>query len=180
MRLLSFTLTVLICSTALAAESDKATVKKIDRRNASSENRYFLVFCARGGSLTGHAFVVVGKEDAQAQRSTQDAFGLYPKSGVGVLGTVPGEIVNEATKGSLAKVTDRLIVEVSVGHHERTEKIRRKWVDKGEYRLVLEDCVSFVEEIAKSIGLRTPSRLGPDGKGLMPQAFIRNLIKLND
>ncbi|KYC40786.1 hypothetical protein WA1_24475 [Scytonema hofmannii PCC 7110] len=42
-----------------------AVDKQIDRRTYSDtiENQYYLVFCARGGSPTGHAFIIWGVED---------------------------------------------------------------------------------------------------------------------
>lgn len=166
--------------------SDEAKVKTIDRRTASEESRYFLVFCACGGtdeatSLTGHAFVVVGKEDAENQVCTQAAFGFYPvKDGDVVKSafkTVPGEVVDEVTKGSLAATTNRLIVEVNKPAYEKAEAVRKKWAEKGEYRLILKDCVTFTKEIATEIGLTIPDRSGFDN---LPQKYILALMNAND
>ena len=155
-------------------------VKQIDRRTMSEEDRYFIVFCARGDSATGHAFVVLGHDDEQAATCSQKGFGLYPdpKQGLkSVLATVPGEIMDEVLKGSLAATTHRLIVEVDSAQYRKALAIRDEWAARGEYKLVLRDCVTFTQAVAKTIGLDLPSRSGLDN---LPERYIRALMDAND
>lgn len=148
-------------------------VKEIDRRNASERNAYYVVFCARGGGLAGHAFVTLGVDDHDAQACKSRAFGLYPKEGKGVLGSVPGDVVEEAFK---SPTTHRLVVRVNSPRFETVEEIRAKWRAQGEYRLIEKDCVTFVSAVADSLGLKTPSR----DDAVTPEAFIQAMRKLND
>jgi hypothetical protein len=167
LRLFGALLLLLLCT---------AAVKTIDRRTASEEKQYFLVFAARDGSVTGHAFVVWGTEDNQKTMSTVAAFGMYPKEGKGVLGDVPGEIVNELLSGEMKHTTDRLIVRVDADVYARADRIRRRWVGNS-YRTVERDCVTFVQEISRSAGLKTPER---GQNTLMPHQFIAALMRSND
>lgn len=152
-----------------------AETKTIDRRNASAESRYRIVFAARGGTLTGHAFVAWCVEDSTKRMSIQDAFGFYPESGKGVLGEVPGKIVDEFQGGGVRSASDQLIVCVGEEAFRKADAIRKKWVGK-KYSVAENDCVSFVQEVALSLGLNTPDR---NLDTLKPQDFISALIKNN-
>lgn len=162
----------LLCSAvAIAAE------KSIDKRTPSkdSKNAYFLVFMARGGSPTGHAFVVWGKDDADKKLCSEAAFGFYPKEGKGVLGPVPGVIVDEMLTGKMKNVTDRLVVQVDQKTYEAAEAIRKKWADS-EYKAADRDCVTFSQEVARAAGLVVPAR---DASELLPQKYMQSLINGN-
>jgi hypothetical protein len=176
---------------AAAAElvnSAEPKVKKIDIRTASEEDRHFLVFCARDDtatakSMTGHTFLVLGKEDHTARKSSQIAFGLYPKkSGAAemvksALGPVPGKFLDEVMNGSLTASTHRLIVEVNASQYREAMRIRDRWADRGEYRLLQRDCVSFIEEVAKKVGLKTPERKRFDA---LPERFVAEMMRINN
>lgn len=188
---------VLIASgVAVITASEQGSISKsIVRPNANADSGFYVVFCARDG-LPGHAFVVWGREDPSQQASSQDAFGLYSAKGgkALTLGTVPGEIRSEAVRSP----TIRLIVRVTQREYGDTRKILEDWAAKGEYKLAEHDCVSFIEAVAKSIGLQTPDRgkierflpkpIGqaqPDfpadqGGPVLPIAYLRELAKLND
>src|SRR2546426_2721430 len=64
--------------------STQAEVKEIDIHQKTERNRYFLVFAARGDSadgksITGHAFVIWGREDYKTKSSSYRAWGFYPQ-----------------------------------------------------------------------------------------------------
>ena len=171
----------------LLATTAHAGVKEIDRRTASDTNDYYLVFCARGGSITGHAFVVWGMNDRQRQLSSQQAFGMYAmtdKAGDfirSVFSPIPGNIVNESLKGSLSKVTDRLIVRVDRSVYYKSFGVMQDWSkksgkDKKDYRLLFQDCVTFTKEVSAASGLKIPARL----TNATPQGFIRELMRSNN
>ena len=156
-------------------------VKVIDRRNRSEENQYYIVLCARDGGVASHAFVVWGTDDAEKRICSSAAFGLYPRENASrvrilTLGTVPGEIANEALRGKGSSSTVRLIVKVNSDQYAATQKIRAKWAARGKYKLLTRDCVTFTSTVAKSLGLRLPSRAG----NVLPQGFIRSLVQLNN
>ena len=162
-------------------------VKKIDIRTASEEDRYFLVFCARDDtatskSMTGHAFLVLGKDDHAAKLSSQIAFGLYPEKSGAVemvksrLGPVPGKFLDEVMNGSLTATTYRLIVEVNSAQYRDAMHIRDQWAKRGEYRLLERDCVSFIESVAKKVGLKTPERKRFDA---LPERFVAEMMRIN-
>lgn len=69
-------LAVVLASFPLAAQ----VVKTLELNSTRGRQAYYLVFAARGGSSTGHAFVVWGVEDDARKMSSIEALGLYPES----------------------------------------------------------------------------------------------------
>lgn len=123
-------------------------------------NKYFLVFCARKSDNAtlkpGHAFVVWGKEDAGEAMSSQKSYGFYPDEGAGlkaIFSTVPGHLVNEATKsGTSLFLTARIIISVNRGSYETAAQEIEKWAT-AEYNLYQKNCISFAQAIAGDIKL---------------------------
>lgn len=144
---------------------------------------YFVVFVSREspGIGPGHAFVLWGTEDNTAKVSIQEAWGFYPKDdSKGVFGDVPGEVRNEAYKKSKDKVvnyTARLVIQLTKDDYERSKFVRNRWKSEFQnYNLAKRNCVSFVKEVADSLGVATPSVSSlPD----TPLEFMTKTIKLN-
>lgn len=153
-----------------------AADKQVDRRTYSDAtgNKYYLVFCARGGSATGHAFIIWGIEDNRRFVSGQKAFGFYPSKGIGAFGSVPGNIKDEALSGKMNLITDRLTVRVDKAVYDRTQKAISKW-STADYRLFNNNCINFVMEVARDAGLQVPSK----SSTVTPSAYVQNLIQVN-
>jgi hypothetical protein len=153
-----------------------AADKAVDRRTYSDQtnNKYYLVFCARGGTALGHAFVVWGAEDASRRKSTSQAFGFYPAQGHGVLGQVPGEIKDEAFSGKMQYITDRLIVQVDKAVYDRAQRQISAWSTEN-YSLFSTNCINFVMSVARDAGLRVP----PKGNATLPAGYVQALINAN-
>ena len=167
-------LVVGVLSSVFFCRASQADVKQVDRRNASEATSYYLTFCARSG-MPGHAFVVWGREDPTMGACVMHAYGMWPAKNAIAIGEVPGRIVDEATTGSLAATTDRLIVRVNSDAFERAEAVRENWLGR-DYELTSSVCVTFTAEVSQAIGLEVPQRW----KALLPQAFIRALMRIND
>src|ERR1043166_744959 len=121
-------------SVALAAD---ALVTTIDLTQKKEQSPLFLVICARDNTLSGHAFIVWGKEDAQKQMSTVTAYGYYAKEGASsagssvaltaLFGAVPGELADDLAKGSLHQDLTRVILRVDQSDFNAAEAVRAKW-----------------------------------------------------
>src|SRR5208337_1704866 len=59
-------------ASALCAQNSKT----LDLRTRHTRKSFYVILAARGGSTTGHAFVLWGIEDNVHHRSTIQAFGL--------------------------------------------------------------------------------------------------------
>lgn len=135
------------------------TVFTLDARvtDDSVQGSFYVVLAARrsAGAGVGHAFVVWGVEDPQAQMSSQKAYGFYP-DGMGKAifgGNVPGDVVNEATKGPhAALLTSRLIVRVNKAAYDDSQKLIAGW-ETQDYNLYDHNCVFFTKSVAEQIGL---------------------------
>ena len=156
-------------------------VKQINVATKSENDKYYLVFCARGGSPTGHAFVAWGKDSFEANACQASAYWLYPKDGAAAIvrslfGPVPGKFVAESLA---SKTSYRLIVQVDSTQFFATEAVRQeKWskVLESKYELLVTDCTTFVSDIAGAIHLKRPERT----EYLLPESFLREMIKLNN
>jgi hypothetical protein len=166
---------LLYAAPATVAADNEPVVKDI--RNKKDKDDLYVVFCARE-HLPGHAFVVLGKDDSKKQLCTVDAFGYYPEGDKAVkalFGKVPSEMANEFIRGKGQEGTCRLIVRVDQSQYDAVEAIRRKWAEKGTYRVIEEDCVTFAADVAQSLKLDTPER----AKAILPQAFVKKLAEMN-
>jgi hypothetical protein len=166
------------------AISVQADVKEIDFRQKTEENKYFLVFAARGDSeegksITGHAFVIWGIEDHKANSSSYKAWGFYPQdlSPLGqvraIFGQVPGNIVDEVLKGSLRTVSDTLIVRVDRADYDKAEKVLNMWAVGKTFQLGAGDCLDFLMEVGESIGLPMPTRFIMTE---FPQRYLKEFV----
>ncbi len=167
--LASFSL--LVSVHAVGAQSTRGIV---DRRTANWRDDYTVTLIARSGGV-GHAFVALGHDDWTAGSSRVVARGFYPsvRTVAAVFGSVPGEIVDDLRSGSLARDASHLSVRVDKQRFEQVSRLMETWKDK-RYSLATQNCVFFVAEVAKTIGLKAP----PPAMQL-PAAYVMELIALN-
>jgi hypothetical protein len=167
---------LLTCALALCPVAAQTT-KTIDLSTKNVRKKFCVIFAARGGSATGHAFVLWGSEDNVRQRSTIKAYGLYPENEKDACSSairrVPGAVVDESTNHGIANITDELIVKVDESDFKRLLKVARSWQCKREFALLSSDCVEFIRAIGDSLGLDMPHRT------LLrwtPRAYVRALL----
>jgi hypothetical protein len=159
-------------------------VARLNLDPAPGPTRFIVVFSSRPlspahGSL-GHAFVAWGAEDSTGELSWVTAYGFrsaHPLlNGVGLLGAVPGSLVEE-DMSSVHSADERLIVYVPKSAYDQTLSVRNGWKDQDpEYQIAVNDCVTFTNTIAKTLGLAVPAR----SSALLPQTYLPKLMKLND
>jgi hypothetical protein len=142
-----------------------------------TSKKFYVIFAARGGSITGHAFVMWGVEDSIRKRSTIRAFGLYPESDQNAcqsaFGKIAGTIVDESANHGIADITDELIIQVDENYFERSQQIARHWECKHEFELLSRDCVEFVRAVGNSLYLEMPRRTILQ---MVPRAYVRALM----
>ncbi len=149
--------------------------KVIDQRaERTGPATHSIVFMARSG-VPGHAFVAWGVDSKEEQMCLVKAFGFYPGDGKkGVVGPVPGTIVDETKKHGLTRGEPMLIVRVDPAQYRKTEEIRRRW-EKKTYQMTRTDCISFAREVAGALDLDLPDRKTTD----LPIEFIKRLAEVN-
>ena len=151
--------------------------KSLDLSTTHGLKKFYVVFAARGGSATGHAFVVWGVEDGIRRRSSIKAFGLYPAAEgtncSSAVRTVPGRVMDELQNHSVQGITQQLIVRVDEADFNRSWKVARAWDCKHEFSLLGRDCVEFLRAVGDSLGLIMPRRFV---NRWTPQAYVRALL----
>jgi len=144
-----------ICA-LLSAPLAGQSIKTLDLTTASTNRQFYVIFAARGGSATGHAFVLWGTEDGVPHYSTVKAYGLYPE--------------NEKDACSAA---DELIVQVDESYFNLSMKVARSWQCRGEFALLSSDCVEFMRAVGTSLYLNMPRRTLVRWT---PRAYMRALM----
>ena len=174
MRLLAG-IAALLLAQALCAQ---VASKRLDlSTRPQSAKSYFVVFAARGESLTGHAFVAWGIEDGVSRRSTLRALGLYPENAgnncSSMVRTVPGRVMDEMLNHSVQSISVELIVRVDPALYDRSWKVAHAWDCRNEFSLITHDCVEFLRAVADSLHLPMPRRTPLHWT---PQAYVRAMI----
>jgi hypothetical protein len=176
-------------SFALVPDVSRSAVFQISHIRAPASTRYFVVFSARPAGVelsalppeitykseTGHSFVSWGVEDKSRGLSWQSSFGYYPRKGVGLLATVPGEIRAESFANSVHEADKLLIVETTEDEFNLSRAVKKSWTDNDRgYRATVSDCNSFSEAVARSVGLKIPTQ-----PPTLPEGYVDALIELN-
>jgi hypothetical protein len=154
-------------------------VQSIDRRTCPNRtgDRFFLIFCARSGSVTGHCFVIWARINQDPRNWTEWAFGFYPTYDYrryGLVFPAPGTLRQEdlVEKGPL--VTHQLIVEVDESAFYHTQQAIHDWSDE-RYRLFTNNCIHFLKDVAQRSGLIIP----PPSWCATPRCYLQQLMKAN-
>jgi hypothetical protein len=157
-------------------------VAHIDRRKPGSEKaQYYVLLYGKQTSLAGHVYVTWAEDDPNG--------GPAPKGqSVGFYGLTEGgdhemqvsftgkldedDSLRRFASGDFVPVV--LVIWLEKEEYERSRKVIEQWRGRG-YKLFESDCVSFMEDVAKSLHLNTPQRfLAPS-----PVWFVRALIDAN-
>lgn len=166
-----------IVSAFLVWSLSAQAIQTMDRSTARTRTKYYVIFAVRGGSATGHAFVLWGTEDSVHKRSTIKAYGLYPKNDKdgcsSAFRKVPGAVVDESLNHGVTEITDELIVKVDRADFERSMKVARLWQCKREFELLNSDCVEFLRAVGESLGMDMPPRTFTRWT---PRAYVRALL----
>ncbi len=179
-RLFAWLLGLAISMTSTASLCADEIVRELDmRKDKAGADSYYVVFLARGASwkemsISGHAYVALGKDTASAQACESAAFGVYPENGIGWIGPVPAKMVQD----TYARSSHRLIVKVDKSVFDAVDQLRKNYVAnvvKHQFQLGDKDCVTFVSAVAVQIRLKVLSRKD----ALLPTTFLEQLIEAN-
>jgi hypothetical protein len=181
---LSFGLTGL---SATAQETSAATSAP-SRQSGSSYKPYFFEFRARAAASYGHMYVLYGQVNGHGEIIKSDIAGLHPAGDandcencsvvtwtLGHLLFVPSE--TGASDGDLEEkyVSSRFRVMVDAATFKKVSAhIAKMKADTPVWHAVLRNCVSFGNEIAGVLGLKTPTYLW-----LQPKTYVDDLRELN-
>jgi hypothetical protein len=153
-------------------------LQTLDLSAAQGRQAYYVVLASRGGSSTGHAFVVWGIEDGARKMSSMEALGLYPENEVTDCATLihtvsgSGRVMDEMLNHSVQSITYALIVKVDERDFKRSSRVAREWDCKHEFSLLGRDCVEFLRAVGESLNLKMPGR---NLARWTPQAYVRVL-----
>jgi hypothetical protein len=162
------------------------TSVQLDKRQWPDPDPFYIEFSAvpaHGVGLNwkpGHVYVTFVEHNTAGVLHSRGSFGMYPTftlvgAGSLLFGPLPGGLKDEIFQKSMRKASQRLIVRVDRGQFERAWLVQKDWAETRVYRLVTHDCVTFMSEVAKVIGLDSPTRL----RSILPFNFVEELIKRN-
>ena len=143
--------------------------------------RYFIEFRARAAQSYGHTFSIFGRINAQGKIVTSEVAGLHPFTEsaipwmIGHLVVVPSEIGASDGDTEDQYVLARFRIVLSEAEYKKVTKFVKQLQDKSPlWHAVLYNCNAFVGDIARFMGLETPTSTLS-----MPQEYIDTLRDLN-
>ena len=149
----------------------------------AQKEHYYILFSARFASLFpfsigGHAFITWRSEDTLQQKAEQFTYGFFAKKGNGMFKNTEGVVVEGYVKNSnRERFVRRFIIELDSQSYHETLKIVESW-NAEPYNLFDNNCVHFMDQIARKLGLKTPktkSCIFPR----KPSVYIKKLKKMN-
>ena len=156
--------------------------------STSSYKPYFVEFRARAAASYGHMYVIYGQVNSRGEIVKSDIAGLHPAGDandcdncsvltwtIGHLIFVPSE--TGASDGDLEEkyVTARYRVMVDAATYKKVSAhISKLKSDSPVWHALLHNCVSFGNDIAGSMGLKTPNFIW-----LEPKDYVEHLRDLN-
>ena len=163
---------------------DAGITRQLDLRlQTDGVNSKHVVFCGREigkESTPGHAFIVLGSEDAERRVCSVDAFGFYPSSTLegfkSTLMSVPAKVADEFLQIGVKEGECRLSVRIDDESFQAVQNVMNQWKNKS-YRAREQDCVSFVTAVGEILGLAIPNRGTMSLK--TPARFVRDLAAGN-
>jgi hypothetical protein len=155
----------------------------------SSYKPYFLEFRARAAASYGHMYVLYGQLNGRGEIVKSDIAGLHPAGDanncdncsvvawtLGHILFVPSE--TGASDGDLEEkyVTARYRVMLNAASFNKiSAHIKQRKANKQAWNALLNNCVTFIDEIAGFMGLKTPA-----GSNLMePKDYVERLREMN-
>ena len=142
---------------------------------------YFIEFRARAAQSYGHTFSVFGRTNGQGKIVTAEVAGLHPFTEsalpwmIGHLVVVPSEVGASDGDTEDQYVISRFRVLLSEAEYKKVTKFIKQLQDKSPlWHAVLYNCNAFVGDIARFMGLETPT-----STLLMPKDYIDKLRDLN-
>jgi hypothetical protein len=140
---------------------------------------YFVEFRARSALSYGHTFAVYGRVGAKIGSGVHVA-GLHPFTDssipwmIGHLVPVPSETgASDGDTENQYIIARYRVLLTEAEYRTLTNSIKKLQDSSPVWHAVLYNCNAFVADIAKSIGLKTPSSLQ------MPKEFIEDLKQIN-
>jgi len=177
----------LTASSTLANEPKPETASP-PKTAQSSYKPYFVEFRSRAAASYGHMYVIYGQLNGRGEIVKSDIAGLHPAGDandcdncsvitwtLGHLLFVPSE--TGASDGDLEEkyVTARYRVMVDAATFKKVSAhINKLKTDQRVWHALLHNCVSFGNDIAGSLGLKTPTFIWME-----PKDYVESLRELN-
>jgi hypothetical protein len=176
-------------NTAAASAGGSPRAAQPAAAKPNSYKSYFVEFRSRSAASYGHMYVLYGQVNGHGEIVKSDIAGLHPKGDandcencslipwtVGHVLFVPSEI--GASDGDLEEkyVTDRYRVMLDAAACNKVAAhIKRVKAEKPLWNALVNNCVTFGNDVAGVMGLKTPS-----GANLMkPESYIESLREMN-
>lgn len=157
---------------------DEAVVVELEPDK--SQPRY-VVFCSRFSGnpvgIPGHCFVVWTESLPVKDLNEVESYGFFPTKYtdqfISFFKGVPSTLVSEPVSPNPEALSFNVVAFVSPDLFTRSKSRLKKWKET-DFKLGSTDCIGFAEDIASTIGLKTPGRTFD-----YPQDYINKLRELN-
>lgn len=159
-----------------------APAARAPHKRQRSVSQYFIEFRSRQALSYGHTFAAFGQLNGRGNISAYEVAGLHPAGDspvpwmLGHVFLVPSETGASIGDHDERYITARYRVPLNESQYRKlTAYIKQLQTNSPTWHAVLYNCNAFVADIAKFMGLETPS-----STLLYPADFINNLRTLNE
>lgn len=155
-----------------------AQYTEIDLREKPTDAKNYVGIVVRDNTTSGHAFVILAKENPPKVISELHVQGFYPKKKDGGKEQFKGEGIVENDFASLKYVRDSDQVYFIVSDNDYNSAVAeiKEWIKyPPKFNIFTNNCINLTQNVAQAIGINLPSRL-THPLSLTPKSYL-NLIK---
>jgi len=177
----------------------------LTKKNQFSNDKFYIILSAHAkehsqngelNSNVGHAWVVFGRENSQAQKSEVLGYGFWPNKDLmnianinsdgktdfeiaktvlpGDMNSVPGILKDDLFQASKYNNVNQVVFSVDETEYNKAFKVISDYKMSGRnYKLIASDCVKFIIDVGNAIGLSMPDRT----KKMFPIDYITYFIE---
>lgn len=149
---------------------------EIDLRIDTSSTKHYVGLAVRDDTFTGHAFVIMYKQDQEdTVKKDFKVYGYYPKT----IATIPipiGIVKNDLNCLSHIPPNGEIYFIVDSTDYAEAKKVVNEWSANPPTFTLIKNCIDMLDEVAMSIGVDLPSRY-KSIPSLVPEHYMKYVYK---
>ncbi|TFZ67545.1 hypothetical protein E4631_06080 [Hymenobacter sp. UV11] len=128
----------------------------IDLRDDVNASKNWVGFAVRDNTTSGHAFVILGRENEKSAMTEIAIQGFYPN---GNIVSSPGEVKSDFEGLKYVRSADQIYFIVNDNDYTTAHQLLVTWeYNPPKYNVFTNNCIDLVQKVTKSIGIDLPSR----------------------
>ena len=164
-----------LCCVLILISACKGQSTVVDLRNDITKPKNWIGLAVTTNSPTGHAFVILGKENPEKAVTELAVKGFYRDPD----GIIRGKVENDFLETLNVKNADQIFFLVEDKDYENAIQVAKKWIESpGIYHIFGNNCIDFTQKVLDAAGVDLPSA---NLMSLTPKTYLDRIqSKLSD